>query len=333
MNDAGKQRSVRELAGMAGVCSDSGIPGPHVVVTAGVHGDEYEPMVAAVGLQESLPDLLIRGRVSVVAVVNESAFQLGSRYGIDGLDVARICPGQGSGSPSEQAAYRVSTLIETADYLVDMHTGGMAHDIYPLAGYMLHPSPEILDTHRKMARAFCLPVIWGTSHQPEGRTLSVARDRGVPAIYLEYGGGSGFRIDVVQAYQKGFMNLLRMLEMAEGEVSSRTGEGCYWVEDPRPGAGHIQAQMPAPASGIFIAEKVPGDTIRESEWLGSVLDPVTGVRTGVPAGEAGIVLSVRVAVRVLKGDALGVILPVDSPSVTLDPYDLKKRDLTDKKIE
>lgn len=40
-----------------------------------------------------------------------------------------------------------------------------------------------------MARAFGLPLIWGTDPTLPGRSLSVARDANVPAIYAEYLGG------------------------------------------------------------------------------------------------------------------------------------------------
>ena len=50
----------------------------------------------------------------------------------------------------------------------------------PLAGYMLHRDAAVLDAQRRMARAFNLPVIWGTDWRLEGRSLSAARNAGVP---------------------------------------------------------------------------------------------------------------------------------------------------------
>src|SRR5690606_15795215 len=114
---------------------------------------------------------------------------LNARTGPDGLDLARSCPGKEQGSLTEQVAREISTLIESVDYLIDMHTGGRMYEIYPLSGYMLHPDTEVLASQRTMARAFGLPIQWGTSPYLDGRTLSVARDAGVPAIYTEYGGG------------------------------------------------------------------------------------------------------------------------------------------------
>ncbi|HAH45285.1 MAG TPA: succinylglutamate desuccinylase, partial [Planctomycetaceae bacterium] len=53
--------------------------------------------------------------------------------------------------------------------------------------YTLHSNPEILDMQRRMALALNLPVVWGTSAHLNGRSLSAARDLGVPAIYAEWG--------------------------------------------------------------------------------------------------------------------------------------------------
>ncbi len=287
--------------------------GPRVLVLAGVHGNEYEPMLAALEIIDELPQMLTSGSVTIVPMVNTTAYMVSSRYGEDGLDLARICPGKPEGSASEKNAFEVSTLIKASDYLIDMHTGGLAHHIHPMAGFMLHPSGKILDKQRALALACNMPVIWGTDHHPNGRTLSVARDANVPAIYLEYGGGSGIRKKVVKTYKEGFINMLKYLKMAEGEVEITTSEKRFWVEDPRPDSGYFQGKMPAPCEGIFVCEKTTGEPIKNGELFGKIIDPFTGGSTAILADIEGIVLSVRVAVHVKKGDALGSILPIVEP--------------------
>lgn len=287
--------------------------GPHVLLAAGVHGDEYEPMLTALELIGELPQLLISGSVTIVPVVNVTAYRMSSRYGEDGLDLARICPGKPDGSASEKNAFEISTLIRASDYLIDMHTGGLAHDIYPLAGFTLHPSQEILNKQRALALAYNMPVIWGTDHHPNGRTLSVARDAHIPAIYLEYGGGSGTRKEVVKAYKEGFINVLKYLKMAEGEAEIIAPEKRFWVEDPRPDSGYFQGKMPAPSEGIFVCEKKPGEPIKKGESLGKIIDPFTSNVTTILSDMEGMVLSVRMTVYVKKGDALGSILPIVEP--------------------
>lgn len=292
---------------------DGKAPGPHILLTAGVHGDEYEPMLAAFELKEYLSDKLLMGSVTIVPVVNESAYSKGDRFGEDHLDLARICPGNQNGSSSERYAFQISSLIKQANYLIDMHTGGLAHNIFPLAGFMLHPSKEVLNKQRAMALAFNLPVIWGTDYQPNGRTLSVARDENIPAIYLEYGGGSGIREEVIKAYKEGFLNLLRSFNMLAGTVKNIPEEKRFWVEDARPNSGYFQGKMPSPSDGVFMAEVKPGECIKKGNLFGVIKDPKSGRHTGIYADIGGIILSVRVSVRVHVGDALGSILPILKP--------------------
>ena len=289
---------------------ESKAPGPHVLLAAGVHGDEYEPMLTALELINELPQILISGSVTVVPVVNVTAYNTSSRYGEDNLDLARICPGNPNGSASEKNAFEISTLIKESDYLIDMHTGGLAHYIYPMAGFTLHPSLEILEKQRALALAYNMPVIWGTDHHPNGRTLSVARDENIPAIYLEYAGGSGTRKEVVKTYKEGFINVLKYLKMTQGDGEISAPEKRFWVEDSRPDSGYFQGKMPCPSDGIFVCEKTPGDQIKDGELFGKIVDPFTGNSTTILADMEGMVLSVRISVHVKRGDALGSILPI-----------------------
>src|SRR5437762_7120332 len=125
--------------------------GPHLLITGGVHGDEFEPMAAIRRLVSSIDAASLCGRLTLVPVVNEAAFARGSRVAEDGLDLARTCLGRADGSITEQTAHALSELIRTADYYIDLHTGGLALAVWPLAGYMLHPDVDVLAKQRAMA--------------------------------------------------------------------------------------------------------------------------------------------------------------------------------------
>lgn len=287
--------------------------GPTVLITAGVHGDEYEPMLAALELAAALPRQLTAGNVQVITVANTSAYEAVSRFGADGLDMARRCPGDAAGSITDQLAYALSGRIEDADYLIDMHTGGLTYDIFPLAGYMLHPVHEVLLRQQQMALASNLPLVWGTDFRPEGRTLSAARDHGIPAIYLEYGGGTGFRRTVVEAYTNGVLNILKHLGMTDGPAATLPAGERYWVEDHRTDSGFLQGKMPSPAAGIFVADVKTGDIVTKGQRWGTITDPLTGLTTPVETDVAGLVFLLRTMVKVKEGDALGGVLPILQP--------------------
>ena len=65
----------------------AGQSGPTLLITGGVHGDEFEPMAAIrrlIRIFEEDPDLVrnLRGSVQLVPVVNEAAFLRGQRTGV-----------------------------------------------------------------------------------------------------------------------------------------------------------------------------------------------------------------------------------------------------------
>ncbi len=286
-------------------------PGPHLLVTGGVHGDEFEPMAAIrrlirkfTGSDAKLP--LRAGRLTLIPVVNEAAFVRGTRTAPDELDLARVCPGNPAGSVTERTAHALSQWIRSADYYIDLHSGGTAFSVLPLAGYMLHASARVLDWQRKLARAFNLPIVWGTAGALEGRSLSVARDADVPAIYAEYHGSGVCDDEGVEAYFNGCLNVMGLLEMIDrldvpGRVRLR-------VEDPRPESGHMQVCHPAPITGFFEPTVTLGQTIEAGTLFGIVTDATASAAHEIRADRTGIVLVLRTFSRVLAGESVGVIL-------------------------
>lgn len=293
-------------------------PGPRLLITAGVHGDEYEPMVAVRALAQEFSDRLLRGAVTLVPVVNQPAFQRARRTGDDELDLARVCPGSDDGSPTQRIAAALSRLIGQADYYLDLHTAGSHYQIFPLCGYTLHADEDIRDMQRRMARAFNLPLVWGTTAGLEGRTLSVARDAGVPAIYAEYGGGGPLNSAAIEGLIAGCLNVAAALNLIEPRQWSPQMQ--YWVEDDRPGAGHLQVQYPAPCDGFFEPAVCVGQVVREGQLLGTITDVLGIEPVECRSREAGLVIFQRVVPSVCEGDALLATVPITEPgTVRLGP--------------
>jgi predicted deacylase len=290
-------------------------PGPRVLLTGGVHGDEWEPMAALRRLHGVLSGRVVRGRVRLIPCVNEAAFVLGARVAHDGLDLARTCPGNLTGSVTEQTAWALSQQIADCDYYVDLHTGGTRLQVWPLAGYMLHPEPRVLEAQRRMARVFGLPLVWGTDHRLNGRSLSVARDQQIPAIYCEYLGGGGLSEAGVQAYLRGCLNLLADLGMVDQPAVEPPAEQRV-VEDSRPSAGHMQINHPTPMAGFFEPRVRLGEWVSRNAALGEVCD-ITGRRAEtVCARYAGQVIVLHTYARIEADTSVAVVLeetPAEAP--------------------
>lgn len=285
--------------------------GPHLLITGAVHGDEFEPMAAIrrlIDLFETDTSLAstLSGRVTLVPVVNEAAFLRGHRCAEDGLDLARVCPGRADGTVTERTARALSDLIESADYYIDLHTGGTEYSILPLAGYAIHKDSTILETQRRMAQVFNLPIVWGTAGNLDGRSLSVARDAGVPAIYCEYLGAATCHEDGVVDYVEGCLNVMSELGLIKRERPKN--RVTTTVEDPRPGSGHLQVCNPSPITGYFEPVVALGDAVQVGDPLGTVFDVMGTDRQTIVAQQSGIVLLLRTFPRVHEGASVAVIL-------------------------
>jgi predicted deacylase len=283
--------------------------GPHVLITGGVHGDEFEPMAAIrrLGAELSEREGVLRGRVTLVPVVNEAAFRRAARTAEDGQDLARICPGRPDGSITERVAHALATLIRTADHYIDLHSGGVRLRVHPLAGYMLHPRPDVLDRQRRMARVMGLPIVWGTDPNLDGRSLSVARDAGIPAIYAEYLGGGGCDPLGVAAYVRGCLDVLIDLGVIDGELSEAPHEPLV-VEDARPQSGVLQRDHPAPRDGLFEAAVTLGQRVERGALLGTVSDILGRAVVPIAADRSGLVLVLRALAPVEVGESVAVVL-------------------------
>ncbi len=281
-------------------------PGPNLLITGGVHGDEFEPMVAIRRLIHDVKPADLRGSLTLVPVVNEAAFLRGSRVAEDELDLARTCPGDATGSITERTAHALSELIRAADYYIDLHTGGNTMEVWPLTGYGLVPDGQILDKQRRMARAFNLPFIWGTNCELEGRSLSIARDAQVPAIYAEYLGAGRCDPSGVDGYHEGCLNVMGDIGMIDRV--SPDSRVVHTVEDDRPDAGHMQVCNPSPATGLFESQVTLGQRVEMGQALGTVSDSLGECVITVASKEAGVVVTLRVFSRVVQGEALAVIV-------------------------
>lgn len=303
------------------------LAGPHLVITAGVHGDEYLAMLAVKKIierfeSEQALSASLRGSLTLIPIANRLAFRLGHRVAEDGKDLARTCPGRLSGTVTERIAYALSQQILKADYYVDLHTGGTELCVYPLAGYVLHPDRAIRDTQRDMARAFQLPLVWGTSAELEGRTLSVARDAAIPAIYVEYLGAHRELAELAGGAMKqttedhpmiaGCMNLMRHLQMFD--EPAKMGVDQQVIEDPSAGSGHLQVCNPAPLTGWLHPRVSLGQAVAPGDLLAEIVAEGTDKTHRVLSSQTGIIIVVREYPRIVQGDTVAVIAEGMEPS-------------------
>jgi len=281
-------------------------PGKTLLVTGAVHGDEYEGIVAIQDVFAQLDPAVMRGAFVGVPVTNGPAFGAATREGAwDHQNLARIFPGRRDGTPSERIAHAYAThLLTQTDLLLDMHSGGNAYAMHPLAGYQVQPG-DLGRIQRAAAIAFGLDLVWGTGGLP-GRSLSAAGERGLPAIYVEMPGEGRCRPEDRGAAVQGISNVLAFLGILEGTYP--TDPPRYLIETDAPGSGHLQVDHLSPTSGLFVPAVQVWDRVARGQVLGQVRDPDGTILAEVPAARAGRVLFLRTLPRVVSGDALAFVL-------------------------
>lgn len=286
---------------------DSGAPGPVVLVLGGVHGNEIGGILAAGRLVDA--DLGLRaGRVLVAPVAHEAAYRADSRTSpVDGLNLARVFPGSRSGSATEVVAALISEqLIAVADVLIDLHTSSPDTDM-PLFCGCLDDGSEASGRAVELALAFGAPVVWTHGALGPGRSLGVARDRGIPALYAESPRGGVLDEDYLDAYVRGVHGVLAALGMTDAPAPPPASPP-LWIH----GDGDVDAFAHAVHDGLFRAEVGLLDRVERGAPVGVVTDRLGRVLERVVAAESGYVATLRRHARVEAGTPLVGIVPARS---------------------
>jgi predicted deacylase len=280
-------------------------PGPTLLVSAGVHGDEFEGIVALQTLAAQLSPAELRGTFVAVPVVNMPAYAAGLRVNPDGRqDLARVFPGDRRGTVTEQIAYVFTQrLIRHADFYCDLHSAGQYYAIEPWVGYQL--KPELLPRQREAAALFGLPTVWGTPYLP-GRTLSAAAQYNVPSLYAEVTGEGRCRDEDVAALVHGVRQLLAWLGITSDPP--RPHRPLCVVEDDRPDAGYLQGQLRAACGGLFRPAVRLGQQVKQGELFGTIAGPVGETMATATVPASGRVVFLRTFPRVVAGDPLGTVM-------------------------
>ena len=281
--------------------------GPVLVLLGAVHGDEYEGPQSLWQTFEDLEPARLRGTVVMLPVANSPAYAAGLRTNPqDPKDLARTFPGSADGSVTEQIAHHVATaLIARADFLFDLHSAGRYYRIDPWTGYQMVSDPAVLDRQRQAARVLGYPTVWGTPYLP-GRTLSMAAERKIPALYCESPGEGRARLPDIQRNLRAIRQLQRFLGMLDEPLEPLAPERV--VENTRTGAGYLQIQIVCRNGGFFHPTVSLTDSVEKDSTFGRILDPTGQTIESVPAPCAGRVVFLRTFPIVQPGDSLGTIL-------------------------
>lgn len=278
--------------------------GPTLVISAGVHGDEYEGQIAVANLARELDVADVRGRLILLPMVNFPAAEAGCRVSpLDDGNLNRLYPGDPKGLPSEMIAhYHEEVILPLADYAVDLHSGGTSLIYPPTVLRGPAHSPEEEAGLASLTEAFDLPYAWvftsGGGCGSTARTaMGAANRKGVVNVMAELGGAGCVTPEVLRQTERGLRRILHAL----GMLPDHTPDAARGTR-----ALHAQGSIYADGSGVFEPLKIIGEDVAENETVALIHHPETpGLKPdAVTSPYGGLVLAMRAMAQVRRGDAL-----------------------------
>lgn len=263
-------------------------PGPVLLLTAGVHGDELngvETIRRMIAERSIIPE---RGSVIAVPIVNIYGFLNNNRYLPDGRDLNRCFPGNKNGSLASRIAYiLMKNICSKADLGVDFHTGG------PNINFPQVRCDTSINRNLELARALGAPLIVN-SRLRDGSFRQAAWEGGKTIIVFE--SGESMRMDENSITTgincvKRLMNYLKMKDDPTlTDTNSVLVNKSSWIR-----AGY---------SGMFRSYSDLGGKVKKNEKLASITDPFGETEYAIKSRFSGYILSIRSHPIVNRGDAL-----------------------------
>lgn len=284
-------------------------PGPVVGILGGVHGDELEGVLAGRRIGRILDPAELRGTVRIAAPAHPVAWEAVSRTSpVDGLNLARVFPGDADGRPTEKvAAFLTARVIAGADLLVDLHSGGQGFDMALLVGYHAGAG-QVCTRSAAAAAAFGAPFLWEHLEESPGRSLSAAAALDVPSVYVEgHGGGQVHREDL-DGYVEGVLRVLHSLGMIDpARQIRRDGATAAATSVVVRGDGDTDGGVKAVVDGYLVAAAAVGDHVTAGAVLGEVVDGNGETVALVRSPQDGFVMLLRRRSRIAVGDTLAIV--------------------------
>ena len=258
-------------------------PGKTVLITAGIHAEEYVGIQSALELSEMLKVQKIAGTVVIVKVVNRKAFEVrsGSESHEDGKNLNRVFPGNKEGTWSERLAYAIEKeLLSIADYYIDLHSGDSYEQLTPYVYYAGAAAKEVVEQSREMAQQADVPYMVG-SNVAMGGCYNYAASLGIPSILLERGQMGGWTKEESHSTRRDVRNILCHLGIYQGEKDYRN----YYPLEVKD-----LCYQAANEQGLWYPCKKPGDMIQQGDMLGVIKDYEGKILEVCKAEYGGVIL-------------------------------------------
>lgn len=280
-------------------------PGPTFTIVAGIHGYEYDPVIAVQQLIAEVDPVKLSGQLLILPLANPSSFFGRSLFvnPDDGKNLNRVFPGDKNGTVTERiAGFITSEIIARSDVFLDIHAGDANEDLIPFICY--YRNPELSQQTSKAAQlceASGFENIVSYSYSLEdGQPALFAFKQAVQdarvALSIESGGSGNVSGDSVSDIKSAILRMPGAMKMYDyvpprGEVRKKT----YFAN---------QVYIKSEADGLFYSELRAGDTVARGQKLGQITDVFGNVISEIYSAESGVILYKIGTPPVKVGDGL-----------------------------
>lgn len=280
-------------------------PGPVLALTAGVHGQEYAPVLALQRVLTGVDPRTLSGTLVLVHVTNMPSYLARTIYysPADGKNLNRVFPGKADGTLSERIADVVTReIIERATHVVDLHCGDGNESLRPYSYWITTGAPAVAEEGKQLALAFGLDHIVVDRARPLDAQASLylsntAVTRGKPALTIESGGMARTDEESIARIERGIAGLMRHLKMRA--TGPEPVAHPIWIE-----RGEV---LTSGATGLFKAAVEAGHTVSEGTLIGRITDFHGKVVQEIVAPFAGEILYVIGTPAISKGEPIAFV--------------------------
>lgn len=268
------------------------IPGPTILFTAGIHGDEINGVDIVRQLIARNINRPKRGTIICMPILNIFGFLNSNRVFPDGRDLNRMFPGSANGSLASRVAHRLMhEIVPDVDLIIDFHTGGASR--FNAAQIRIIKDHPELD---ELARIFGPPFVLYSNHIAKS-FRNACFQLGKPILLYE--GGKSFYVDntISKVGVEGVKRILAHYGMLHHRIKASPPKlATVFIEDSR----WIRARQ----SGMFKSIVTVNTKVNIDDVLGQITDPYGKIYHEVKSTIEGYIINVNEASLVYQGDAL-----------------------------
>ncbi|GGA91206.1 succinylglutamate desuccinylase/aspartoacylase family protein [Ornithinibacillus halotolerans] len=238
--------------------------GPVVWVQGCIHGDEFGGAASIIRFFQELNVDSLKGTFIGVPVVNLPSYKDRSRISpLDGANLNRVFPGDPNGTYSLRLADKIQELIiNHADYLFDLHSGGIA--LYcPFFTICKGGDSEAAKKSRWLSERMGTKIVWVTdsTNSVNGTVTDYVMNAGIPTVTVEVGGGVVTE-EHEELFKTSIKNGMKALEMLDGDPVEFDEYEVYTKGD----------FIFSPAGGLFVPACEAGSKLNKGDLIGTIIN-------------------------------------------------------------